>query len=99
MIKAWYDTVKFIETNPDEAAKIMSKVVNMKPDEYKVFLPGTKFFDEKANVEALGASSPKSLQAVGPTIAKFLTDNKLMEGKADFAKGIDASLVAEATKK
>ncbi len=98
MIKAWYDTVKFIESKPDEAAKIMAKVVNMKPDEYKVFLPGTKFFDEKANLEALG-TGPSSLIGVGPTIAKFLTDNKLMEGKADFAKGIDASLAQEASKK
>lgn len=98
MIKAWYDTVKFIETKPDEAAKIMGKVVNMKPEEYKIFLPGTKFFDEKANLEALG-TGPRSLQAVGPTIAKFLTENKLMEGKADFAKAVDASLAAEAAKK
>jgi NitT/TauT family transport system substrate-binding protein len=32
---------------------------------------------------------------VAPTISKFLLDNKLMEGKVDFAKGIDASLVKE----
>jgi NitT/TauT family transport system substrate-binding protein len=32
---------------------------------------------------------------VAPTIAKFLLDNKLMEGKVDFAKGLDASLVKE----
>jgi len=100
MIKAWYDVVKFIETNPDEAAKIMSKVVDMKPDEYQVFLPGTRFFDQKANLEAFGpASVPHSLLGVAPTIAKFLTDNKLMEGKPDFAMGIDASLVREAAGK
>jgi len=100
MIKAWYDVVKFIETNPDEAAKIMSKIVGMKPDEYQVFLPGTRFFDQKANLEAFGpASVPQSLLGVAPTIAKFLTDNKLMEGKPDFAMGIDASLVREAAGK
>ncbi len=100
MVKAWYDTEKFIREQPDEAAKIMSKIVSMKPDEYKVFLPGTHFFDEKANLEALGsASTPKSLQAVGPTIAKFLADNKLIEGKPDFAKGVDASISQEAAKK
>ena len=100
MIKAWYDVVKFIETNPDEAAKIMSKIVGMKPDEYQVFLPGTRFFDQKANLEAFGpASVPQSLLGVAPSIAKFLTDNKLMEGKPDFAMGIDVSLVREAAGK
>lgn len=99
MIKAWYDTEKFIRENPDEATKIMSKVVSMTPAEYKIFLPGTKFFDQKGNKQAFGpASDPTTLLSVAPTIAKFLLDNKLMEGKVDFAKGLDASLVQEAAK-
>ena len=99
MVKAWYDTEKFIREQPDEAAKIMSKVLSMKPEDYKIFLPGTRFFDEKANLDALGTTSPASLQAVGPTIAKFLAENKLIEGKPDFAKGVDASIAQEAAKK
>lgn len=97
MIKAWYDTEKFIQANPDEAAKIMAKVVGMEAKEYKIFLPGTKFFDQKANLQAFGpATDATSLLGVAPTIAKFLVDNKLMEGKVDYAKGLDASLVKEA---
>jgi len=96
MVKAWYDVEAFLRSNPDEAAKIMAKVVGMDPKEYKVFLPGTKFFDQKANLKAFGpASDATSLLGVAPTISKFLLDNKLMEGKVDFAKGIDASLVRE----
>jgi NitT/TauT family transport system substrate-binding protein len=96
MIKAWYDTEKFILSKPDEAAKIMAKVVGMEAKEYKIFLPGTKFFDQKANLQAFGpATDPTSLLGVAPTIAKFLADNKLMEGKVDYAKGLDASLVKE----
>jgi NitT/TauT family transport system substrate-binding protein len=99
MIKAWYDTEKFIRDNPDEAAKIMSKVVSMDAGEYKVFLPGTRFFAQKDNLEAFGpASKPLSLLGVAPTIVKFLTDNKLIEGKPDPARGLDASLVKEAAK-
>ena len=99
MIRAWYDTVAFIQSKPDEAAAIMSKVVGLKPEEYKVFLPGTKFFGEKEVREALDEKNSSSLIAVSPTISKFLLDNKLMEGRADFAKGIDASIVQEAAKR
>lgn len=99
MIQAWFDTVAFIQAKPDEAAAIMSKVVDMKPQDYKVFLPGTRFFDAKLNQEALGdASKPLSLQGVAPTVVKFLSENKLIEGTPDVAKGIDASLLAEALK-
>ena len=96
MIRAWFDTEKFIRDNPDEAAKIMAKVVGMKPEDYKVFLPGTRFFDAAANQAAMTPADAKSLQAVAPTISAFLLDKKLIDGKPDAAKGIDASLLAEA---
>lgn len=99
MVKAWYDTEQFIRQNPDEAVKIMAKVVGMKPEEYKVFMPGTRFFDEKANLEALAGKGDRSLLAVGPAIVQFLQKNKLIEGTPNFAKGIDASVIAEAARK
>lgn len=100
MIRAWFDVEAFLREQPDEAAKIMSKVVNLKAEEYKVFLAGTRFFNAADNQTALGAAAtPNSLLNVAPTISKFLTDNKLLEGKADFAKGIDASLLQDALKK
>lgn len=100
MVKAWYEVEKFIREKPDEAVKIMSKVVELSPEEYKVFLPGTRFFGEKDNLEALGsATTPRSLLATAPVIVKFLEEHKLIDGKPEFAKAIDASLVKEAAKK
>nr|WP_297351159.1 ABC transporter substrate-binding protein [uncultured Caldimonas sp.] len=96
MIRAWFDTEKFIREQPAEAAKIMSKVVGMKPAEYQVFLPGTRFFDAAANRAAFDAAQPQSLAAVAPTIAGFLSEHKLIDGKPDAAKGIDGSLLIEA---
>lgn len=99
MVRAWFDTEAFIRTNPDEAVKIMSKVVSLKPDEYKVFLPGTRFFNAADNAAALDPAHPQSLVAVGPVIHQFLADNKLIDGPVDFAKAIDSSLLADALKK
>lgn len=98
MIKAWFDTEQFIRTNREEALAIMSKVVSMKSAEYAVFLPGTHFFNAADNLAALDAANPKSLVAVGPTIHKFLSTNKLVEGNVDFASGIDKSLLTDAQK-
>lgn len=96
MIRAWYDTEQFIRERPDEATRIMAKIVGMKPDEYKVFLPGTRFFDQAENLKAFGAASdPMSLLGAAPRIEKFLTQSKLLEGTADVEKGLDASLVKE----
>lgn len=99
MIKAWFDTEEFIRSHRAEALQIMAKVVSMKPDEYQVFLPGTRFFNAADNVAALDAANPKSLVAVGPTIHQFLSANKLVEGPVDFNSGIDKSLFLDAQKK
>lgn len=98
MIRAWFDTERFIREHPEEAAAIMAKVVGMKPGDYKVFLPGTRFFDAAANQLALDASQAASLQAVTPTVAGFLLAHKLIDGKPDVARGVDASLLADALK-
>lgn len=96
VIRAWYDTEKFIREKPAEATAIMAKVVSMKPDEYRVFLPGTRFFDQASNLKAFGpASDPMSLLGAAPRIAQFLVESKLLEGTVNFEKGIDASLVQE----
>ena len=100
MAKAWYDTEKFIRENPAEASKIMAKVVGLKAEEYQVFIKGTRFFNEADNLKALGSTTDsKSLLKVGPSVLKFLTDNKLIEGKPNLQSGIDASIVKDAQKK
>ncbi len=100
MAKAWFDTVAFIKSNPDEAAKIMAKIVGLPPEQYKVFLPGTRFFDAAANQTAFAAASnPQSLLAVSPIISQFLISNKLIEKAPVFANGLDSSIVADALKK
>lgn len=98
MIRAWFDAERFIREHPQEAAAIMAKVVSMKPDDYKVFLPGTRFFDAATNKLALDATQAASLQAVTPTIAAFLLEHKLIDGKPDAVRGVDASLLADALK-
>ena len=99
MIQGWFDAEAFIRTNRAEALQIMARVVSMKPDEYQVFLPGTRFFNAADNLAAMDPANPKSLVAVGPTIHQFLTTNKLVQGPVDFANGIDKSLLLEALKK
>ena len=93
MIRAWFDTEAFIRTQPDRAVAIMAKVVGMDPEQYRVFLPGTRFFDAAANREAFDARNERSLVRVAPTIATFLQSNKLIEGHPDAERGVDPSLL------
>ncbi len=99
MTRAWFDTVAFIQNNPDAAVKVMSKVVGMSPADYKVFLPGTRFFDSAANLDAFNTASPISLIAVAPQISTFLLTNRLIDGKPDATRGVDSSILTAALRK
>lgn len=96
MIHAWFDTVAFIQSHPDEAVRIMAKVVGMDARQYQVFLPGTRFFDAAANRAAFDPQNPASLVAVEPAIASFLLANKLIDARPNAATGIDRSLLDQA---
>jgi NitT/TauT family transport system substrate-binding protein len=96
MVQAWFDVVAFVHDHPDESVKILAKVVGMKAEDYKVFLPGTRFFDAAANAEAFDPKSSSSLVAVAPKIAGFLMANKLIDGKPDASAGVDRSVFDQA---
>jgi NitT/TauT family transport system substrate-binding protein len=98
MIRAWFDTEAFIRANPDRAVAIMAKVVGMDREQYKVFLPGTKFFNAAANQDAFDPHSARSLVTVAPTIGGFLLSNKLIDAQPDATKGVDRSLLDAALK-
>lgn len=93
MIRAWFDTVAFIRAQPDRAVAIMSKVVSLPPEQYRVFLPGTRFFDAAANQAAFDPKRPEGLINVAPTITAFLLANKLIDDRPDAGKAVDRSLL------
>ncbi len=96
MIRAWFATVAFIHTHPNQAVRIMAKVVSMSPAQYKVFLPGTRLFGARANLAAFDPHNPTSLVAVEPAIAKFLRTYRLIEGSPDLAHAIDSAPLEQA---
>ena len=94
VVAAWFDVVDFIKKNEDEAVKIMAKVVEQKPEDYKAFLPGTKFFDLKANLKAFEKSDDvHSLYGSGKVIQDFLLSTELMKKKADYEAALEPKFV------
>jgi NitT/TauT family transport system substrate-binding protein len=94
VVTTWFEVVDFIKTKPDESIAIMAKVVEQKPEDYKVFLPGTKFFDLKANLEAFEKrSDDKSLAGSGKTICDFLKGVDLIKKVPDFESALEPKFV------
>lgn len=99
IVGVWFEVVDFIKKNEDEAVKIMAKVVEQKPEDYKAFLPGTKFFDLKANQRAFTKDDDvHSLYGSGKVIQDFLISTGLQKKKADYEAALEPKFV-DAVKK
>jgi NitT/TauT family transport system substrate-binding protein len=74
-------------------------VVEQKPADYKKFLPGTKFFELKANVRAFEkADDVHSLYGSGKVISDFLVKAQLIKAVPDYAAALDGAFVQAAAK-
>ena len=94
VVEAWFDVLDFIQTNPDEAVKIMAKVVEQDPADYKAFLPGTRFFDREANRKAFRKSSDvHSLAGSGKVISDFLVRAGLIKKVPPYESALEAGFV------
>jgi NitT/TauT family transport system substrate-binding protein len=94
IVGVWFEVVDFIKKNEDEAVKIMAKVVEQKPEDYKAFLPGTKLFDLSANKKAFTKSDDvHSLYGSGKVIQDFLIATELQKKKADYEGALEPKFV------
>ncbi len=92
VVAACFDVIEFIDKNGNEAAK----VVEQKPEDYKAFLPGTKFFDLKANLKTFKKDDADvhSLSGSGKIISDIGRADSLLAvmGLASFYKSYPRKL-------
>lgn len=94
VVAAWFDVVKFIRENEPEAVAIMAKVVEQKPEDYRSFLPGTRFFDLEANLNAFEERKDHtSLYGSGRTIGEFLKQVDMIQQIPDHSSAIEPRFV------
>lgn len=94
VVAAWFDVVQFIKSSEPEAVSIMSRVVEQKPEDYKSFLPGTRFFNLEANLRAFeNRKDHSSLYGSGQTIGEFLKKVEMIKEVPDHAAAIEPRFV------
>jgi NitT/TauT family transport system substrate-binding protein len=83
IVNAWYDTLAYMDANPDKALKIMADAAEISTDEYSDLASGTKLFTVD---EALAAFQPgdtvTSLEYTAGLINPFLVESGLTKKQA-----------------
>lgn len=79
VVNAWYATVAFLKSNPEEARAIMAKQAGISPEEYATLDAGTQILSAEDALEAFSEDLP----ATGEKINPFLVDSGLTQQPAD----------------
>jgi NitT/TauT family transport system substrate-binding protein len=94
LIDAWYLTLAFIESNPDEAIEIMAKRAGVTVDEYKEYDAGTTLFSIDDNIAAFTAGEDIThLNYAADEIALFLIEVGFVEGEFDYSKMLEPKFI------
>ena len=84
LVDAWFDTITFVKSNPEESVAIMAKRAGVSPEEYLSYDAGTTIFSVADNIEAFSPGSDrKHLSFAAPEISTFLLNTKLIEKAPD----------------
>jgi NitT/TauT family transport system substrate-binding protein len=83
LVNAWYDTLAYIQANPDKALKIMADKAELSTKDYQDLASGTKIFTVDEAIEAFQAGDTStSLQHTAELINPFLVESGLTKKQA-----------------
>ncbi|MFC0105240.1 ABC transporter substrate-binding protein [Kibdelosporangium aridum] len=75
LVNTWFETLAWIEHNPDEAIEIMARRAGVSPLAYRAYQPGTTFLTKQENQDAFGT---RTLHYRAVQIADFMVDTGLL---------------------
>lgn len=96
LVDAWYDTLDWIEDNPEEALAILAKAADLTEEEYQSFAEGTTIFDADEALDAFSdGDDTTSLLYTARLINPFLVSSGLTETEAPLDGLFDASFTQD----
>ncbi|MEM7770570.1 MAG: ABC transporter substrate-binding protein [Cyanobacteria bacterium P01_E01_bin.6] len=90
LVNTWFDVMEFIDENQERAYEIMAQRANVSPDEFELYLEGTRFFSIEDNLEAFSAGGEDMKYM--PYSAQVMTDFMIGVGFIPEAPDLDAVL-------
>jgi NitT/TauT family transport system substrate-binding protein len=94
VVDAWFQTLAWIKTYPDEAVGIMAKKAGVTVSDYKAYDLGTTIFTLAQNLDAFAPGTDmKHLDFAARTSAAFLKENGFIKTDPSLAGLLDDSFV------
>ncbi|MBX5477077.1 MAG: ABC transporter substrate-binding protein [Clostridia bacterium] len=94
IVRAWFDALDYIKSNPDDAYAIMAKGMGQGVDDFKAELGDIRWYDQSMNRDYFGtAEKPGELYSLTQMAADFWLEKKIIASKPDVNALIDPQFV------
>jgi NitT/TauT family transport system substrate-binding protein len=95
LINTWFDTLAFIDSNPDEATTIMAQRAGMAESDFNAMAAGIKRYSVDDNLRAFTPGNDVShLDFAARSLAEFQQQTGITTSPADVSAILDGSFVA-----
>lgn len=95
VVKAWFDAIEFIKTNPEEANEIMAKNLGLSVEDFEVQLATVKFLDYTENLAKFDKSSELNIYELTEKAVEIYTEDGILESEVNPEAIIDSTLLKE----
>ena len=95
VVKAWFDSIKFINSNPDEANSIMAKNLGLSVEDFEAQASTIKFLTYQENLDKFNKEKPLNLYSLTDKVIEIYSEDGIIQSKPDVNKLIDPSILKE----
>ncbi len=95
VVKAWFDSIKFINSNPDEANSIMAKNLGLSVEDFEAQASTIKFLTYQENLDKFNKEKPLNLYSLTDKAIEIYSEDGIIQSKPDVNKLIDPSILKE----
>lgn len=94
LVNSWFDTLNFIQNNPEKSNKIMSARDGVSIEDYQDYNAGTKLFSLEENLKAFSSgNNMSSLPYAAQKLTKFLVATGLTKKEPNLSRIFDDQFV------
>jgi len=94
LVNSWFDTLNFIQNNPEKSNKIMSARDGVSIEDYQDYNAGTKLFSLEENLKAFSSgNNMSSLPYAAQKLSKFLVATGLTKKEPNLSRIFDDQFV------
>lgn len=94
IVNTWFDTLEFIQKNPDRANEIMARRAGVTVEEIQQFQSGVKFFSPEDNLKAFSVgTNMQHLPYAAEQIAEFVVDTGFLSTAPSLNNLLDGGFI------